>query len=128
MIRQREDTENDVYSDIIKGYQVLIKRLNTTKGTNDHLRQSLMSNFAPGLDTGGPSADKVHQLNEDLRETYKKLANANEKIVKLEKDNEVLKEGNKRLGGENESMKIVLTDLKEKVEIRTKELSASQAE
>lgn len=128
MIRQREGTENDMYSDIIKGYQVLIKKLNSTKGTNDHLRQSLMSNFAPGLEMGGSSAEKVHQLNEDLRETYKKLANANERVVKLEKDNDVLKEANKRLTGENESMKIVLTDLKEKVEIRTKELSASQAE
>ena len=128
LIKKREHTEKEVFSDIIKGYQVLIKRLKNTRGTNDQLRQSLMSSFAPGLESSGSSAEKVHQLNEDLRETYKKLAIANERIVKLEKENEIFKDQNRRFGGENDSMKIVLTDLKEKVEIRTKELSASQAE
>jgi len=127
-IKCRDETEKEVFSEIIKGYQALIKRLKDNRGTTDNLRQSLMSNLAPGLENTGAGAEKIHELNDDLRKAYKKLSIANETIVRLEKENENLSKKNKILEPENQSMKIVLADLKEKVEIRTKEFNAMRAE
>lgn len=128
-IKTRDQNESEVYKEIIKGYQVLIKRFKESTGTNNSLRQSLMSGLAPASGSSNPAnTEKIHKLNEDLRETYKKLTTANETVNKLEKENEVLTEQNTTFGKENESMKFVLSDLKEKVEIRTKELNACKAE
>jgi autophagy-related protein 16 len=94
-----------------------------------------MSSFAGSSEVSGTGAERIHQLNDELRETYKKLAESKESVVTLkervtllERENEKLKEDNKRLTNENDQRKTVINEMKEKVEIRTKEHAALKSE
>ena len=134
-IKERELREKMTFSEIIKGYQELIKKLGDSKGKTEQLRASLLSNLGSGVEINGSNTEKLHQLNIELRETYKKLAKSNESVVSLkervtvlEKENQTFSQDNKKLSTEYDQMKSIINDMREKVEIRTKEHSGLKSE
>jgi autophagy-related protein 16-1 len=134
-IKEREFREKQTFNEIIRGYQALIKKLKDSKGKTDQLRASLISNLGSGVDFSGSNTEKLHQLNTELRETYKKLAESNEsvaslkeKVAVLEKENQSLSDQNKKFADESDRTKTVISELIEKLEIRTKEHTALKKE
>ena len=142
-IKDRDQREREIFNEIIKCYQVLIKKLDDSKLKNDDLRTSLLSGFGATSDISSSVASSLKiTKNDELRDIYKKLAESKESEVKLkervinienekrilEKEAEKLRDENKKLTNEINGCKTVMSDLKEKLEIKTKEHSAVTAE
>lgn len=70
-IKQRDKIEKTMLNEIVKNYQALIKKLYDSRGKNDELRQSLLSNFSSKNDPDISSAEKMQRLNEELKDAYK---------------------------------------------------------
>jgi len=71
LIKGRDNIEKHTYNEIIKSYQALIKKLYDSQGKNDALRSSILSNIGSKIDLTGNNSEKLHKLNEELREAYK---------------------------------------------------------
>lgn len=121
-IKTRDVVEKSAFNEFVKNYQGLInfthKMLYDSRGKTNELRQSLLTSFGSSTDTDLRSSEKMQRLNEELRDAYKKLSASNEVVVELK---EKLKEENSRLQIEKEQMTLVLSDMKESLEIKTKQ-------
>ena len=72
LIKERDLRERDLLNEIIKCYQILIKKLDDSKIKNDDLRTSLLSGFGGGGDISPNVANNFKiTKNDELREIYK---------------------------------------------------------
>lgn len=71
-IKERELREREIFNEIIKCYQVLVKKLDDSKLKNDNLRTSLLSGFGAASDISSSVASSFKiTKNDELRDIYK---------------------------------------------------------